>query len=708
MTSAALLGGAATADADEVIPTITMTDAGPDRSIPPDSSFYLSGDVAKNVEQVQAVVVRKSTGWLFDPADDESCLQYSARLQPKEADAGQPKPKQNLPFVAGVRTVKDVWATDLHEEALVTAAWKRVADGGEKQKFSVLVSHDGDFFRTGATYCVFVLKQTRTVKEDTTSLKAAAAKHVADYEACLDENERVAAPTPKRECKAALDTNAALGGQLKDLPAAEQARLRVAWADSETEWTTVHDARVAVEQMVRSWQAEAEFVRSIQLPAVMPVDAGMGSAIASLLYLNQSLIASVRPSPGGLDFHGPGGKPKVGSVSLGANEAILVHGADGKPEDQFVAKSKTSDIHIQGAGTPSALTLKDVIMLFQKKLRVHGTYVDIKDLTVQLSPLFAATLAPLSEKDAAEFNALQSRLTALSGYLARAAQKYRTSSATTGAKAPPAGTEASVEFEIGRFLATGGAPASLLLECSHKEHAKWFPRVASPSRCLTKDPNTPSKDEGWPGYGLSEPTSTGPLALLGRQLSRALTARKALEKVDATIRNVKLETTELAPAASTEVRYTQRSWVFSYLTPVVGAAVALSPSEDFAVPYVGVQLHFVPNPIADPMWANGLRDIARAFALEVGMLTGDGPWGEDDRYTAWSEVPAVVFGVGIHIIPYTTFTVGGMLLERRLTTIEEEAPEPTVSLFLGLNVQANLPDLARELTTPESDTQSAK
>ena len=73
-------------------------------------------------------------------------------------------------------------------------------------------------------------------------------------------------------------------------------------------------------------------------------------------------------------------------------------------------------------------------------------------------------------------------------------------------------------------------------------------------------------------------TGAEPRTIAARQVARTTELKAVADPVD-----VKLE-------------YTQRTWFFSYVAPVVGYSVALSARDPFALRYYGLQVHLRPNP----------------------------------------------------------------------------------------------------------------
>jgi hypothetical protein len=161
-------------------------------------------------------------------------------------------------------------------------------------------------------------------------------------------------------------------------------------------------------------------------------------------------------------------------------------------------------------------------------------------------------------------------------------------------------------------------------------------------------------------------------------------------------------TTTIGPRAiPLEIEFTQSTWVFSYLTPTLGYALVDSHDGWFALPYAGVQLHFYPNPVDKPLFRNGVRDdLKRAFAVEFGLsTTTSSTFGRDGRYRGVFGLPAPTLALALHLLPYTSLSLGCAFLDRRDSVLAIENPQFAASFFVGLNVQVNIPDLIRKNST---------
>jgi hypothetical protein len=158
------------------------------------------------------------------------------------------------------------------------------------------------------------------------------------------------------------------------------------------------------------------------------------------------------------------------------------------------------------------------------------------------------------------------------------------------------------------------------------------------------------------------------------------------------------------------VSFTSRTWVFSYVTPIVGYAGVLRPDETFGLFYLGAQIHLDPNPVDDVQWRRGVtaKDLRRSLALELGIAPYRGSVGTDMRYSGPGALPPLFLGAAVHLLPYTSLTVGAAFVDRRHSTLVEEQPHTVVTPYVGLTIQLNVPDLIRQASGPASDTEAAR
>jgi hypothetical protein len=184
--------------------------------------------------------------------------------------------------------------------------------------------------------------------------------------------------------------------------------------------------------------------------------------------------------------------------------------------------------------------------------------------------------------------------------------------------------------------------------------------------------------------------------------------RQTKEKLVGRSRNI--VTMTMTMTNPLRVSFESSTWVFSYVTPIVGYAGILRPDETFGLFYLGAQIHLDPNPANDPQWRDGIttKDLRRALALEIGFAPYSTSFGPDMRYDGPGELPPLFIGAALHVLPYTSVTLGGAIVERRNSTLREEMPRTAFSPYLGITIQLNVPDLLRQAVGPSTDTTASR
>jgi hypothetical protein len=158
----------------------------------------------------------------------------------------------------------------------------------------------------------------------------------------------------------------------------------------------------------------------------------------------------------------------------------------------------------------------------------------------------------------------------------------------------------------------------------------------------------------------------------------------------------------------TRIAFAARTWVFSYVTPIVGYAGVIRPDESFGLFYLGAQLHLVPNPVDEVLWRDGVtaHDLRRAIGIEIGIAPYRGSFGPQARYSGPGGLPPIFFGLAVHLIPYTSLTLGGAILARKNSTLMEEQPHAVFTPYVGFTVQLNVPDMFRQVARPTTGTEA--
>jgi hypothetical protein len=642
------------ARADDIT-QVTLTDSGPDRPIPAGSPFYLAGTADETTQAVQVVVVRTGYPSLFVPGGT-SCSQLATDLV-----TSTPGPLCD----AGSHNAGDVFkkATSHRDlPALVSATWKR-GDKSGKQDYKILVSAGDDFFSAGHTYCLFLLEDS----------------HVVDTKTVAGLLERVGKEVAACSASAPHCVSNALG----------QFRRALVNAVSGPDVQNRTDVIAAAEKVLGAATGLGRKIDAVgnTTPLLDPEPAGFGAPPSPWRRVGQDDLASVLAVrltgvKGGL-------LPVVVPASGKSQTAVAAHIAhyttdaavdvaylqvlddelhvrvahDDQPRKKDAAPvlDVTTDKVVLGVG----VTVRDFLLLGQGKLQLGTDVLTFAELATRVRAL--SMTAAWTDTDTKLVTDAKDKLGAMSDVVKSAVDAVQ-------ARCPDYAKD----------------PAKNAAACAASVGA-------------------PDGDD-WVAYHLVEWLRGRKLALAGADptglhtttnaLNGILTAKAAL---DAQAKALQVTTDKVAATrtATMQIRFDQKTWVFTYLTPVVGYA---SLVDSFTVFYTAVQLHLWPNPTNDPLWSHGAADLRRAFALEAGIAPVSGSFGPDGRYTGLGSVPPIFLGVAVHVVPYTSVTVGQVLLERRSSTLPAESPKFHSEWFVGFNVQVNVPDLIHQLSTPTSST----
>lgn len=146
------------------------------------------------------------------------------------------------------------------------------------------------------------------------------------------------------------------------------------------------------------------------------------------------------------------------------------------------------------------------------------------------------------------------------------------------------------------------------------------------------------------------------------------------------------------------VQLDQKAFFTNFVTPFAGRATLLPGGDPVGTFYVGVQVFLFPNPVDSPMWTNGAQDAPRLFAVELGMATEKDDIGGNPLITGIDgDVPPIFIGAALHPLPYSTLSVGLAIHGVRQTGLPQEDITLRGTGYVGLSVQANVPDIIRSL-----------
>jgi hypothetical protein len=665
LTLGILAGGAR---ADE-IPVVTLSDVGPNQDVPTHHSFFVAGDLTSSIEIVQAIVVRKGSPSMLGD-DGPACHDVLAGLHlesaattgaDEEDDDEDPTLTMPLPrYVAGRHRAFEVFARaepDLRDsDVLVSAAWQRGGDNSHQYK--VLVPHDSDFFSAGYSYCLFVVATERAQEIDDGRLTEMIEKLAGSFVSCGDKSSCDNDALADYETHAARElasTRSGIAGStiartVTSANLKEAARMQLANA------TAIVEAR---DHLADRWNGEAKLLA----PATQTVWADVATdpfahATATMLARTAALLPQVRGGKRGTEvaLYTTDGKLAVGALQiLDDGRSIRVASSKAPTGGQARVLTATTDT----LPISDDLVLYDLIELGHGRIHVDKQWTTLTALGEHLGQIGLDGWGP---EDSAYLAAAAAQLHRLADFV---------DLATSGASCP------QKSLDTGEADQAGNAVRRHLgewLVCQHADTSALQAMAEQLDELV-------HEDQSW------------------KETKRELVARSK--------RIVTLTTTAPLP---TRVSFSSPTWVFSYVTPIVGYAGIIRPDESFGLFYLGAQVHLDPNPVGDVLWRDGVttKDLRRAVALEVGLTPSTSSFGPDHRYEGIAGLPPIFVGLAVHVLPYTSLTVGGTILDRKMSSLPQEQPSAVFSPYVGFTLQLNVPDLLREASRPSSDTSATR
>ncbi len=663
------LGLAGTARADS-LPIVTLTELGPTQQIPTDRSFYIAGDIAPTVEAAQAIVVRKGSSSMFGD-DGQSCRSVLLGLHLASAstadvadddddeetvEINDEGPVIRPRFQPGLHTAFEVFPSadsDVRDaDVLVSAAWQR---NGDAKRYQLLVPHDREMFSTGYNYCLFVVLTERVQEIDDQPLADQIDSIARNIVACGDKSSCQDEALDDFEARIArmLASSRSLAAGPANETKTIAAQLKQAARESLGEATGIIEARDHIEDR---WEADVGV--ATPMAHAMWADVSTDSfahAVATLLARSGALLPQVRPAgkQSAISLFTPDGKLRVGALQI-LDDGRSIRVAESRAPSGAGARvlTATTDTLVLADG----VTLYDLIQLGRRHVHVDKEWTTLKALGDRVSSLGLATW---TAEDTAYLAAATAQMKRLADYV-----DLVTGDATCD-PGPIAATEdeetpKSVRRHLGEWLACQQVDGTTI-----EALAQQLDELVQ-------------QDQSW---------------------------KATRDKLVARAKKIVTVTTT-APASS-HVAFSSAPWVFSYVTPIVGYAGVLAPDASFGLFYLGAQIHLDPNPIDDVLWRDGVtpKDLRRALALELGVAPYGGSFGPDHRYSGPGTLPPLFFGIALHIVPYTSLTFGGSIVDRKRSTVAAEQASTIVAPYVGITVQLNLPDLLRVASHPSSDTE---
>ena len=642
-----LLAAAATRARADEIPIVTVTDLGPNQEIPVDRAFYLTGSADADVASAQAVIVQQGRASLFGGAGADCATVvrdlHVDTIAHSDADEDDDAPATAPRLATGVHRAFEVFprARDVREAAvLVTASWHR---GDGARQYKVLVPHDPGMFAAGRAYCMFVVTTERRQEIDDAQLGDLIDGLGKKIVGCAD----------KTSCQSdALDDYRARVARVLATQRAVSDGPRLAarlTEDARVELGSSTGLIEARDHMQDRWAGASTVMQPAQSLWLDTQTDPFAHATAAMLARSAALLPQVKGTA--VAMYTTDGKLAIGALQLLDDNRSIRVAASKSPGDRSRVLTATTD----GLVIADGLTLYDLLQLGHGKIRIDREWATLESVGERVAAL---GLDEWTAEDTAFLTGALAQLERLQIYVEAAAAGAACGGVGIGSTEPDL-TPASTNHQLGTWMTCQRVDTAALASLIQQLH------------------DLVQEDQTW---------------------------RAAKEKLLDESRRV-VTVTSTAPT-SLRVSFASKTWVFSYLTPIIGYAGVARTDESFGLFYLGAQLHFAPNPVDDVLWSHGVtaRDLRRAVALELGVAPTGKAFGPDARFSGPGGLPPIFLGLAVHIVPYTSLSVGALLTDRKRSTLAQEDPHLAVSPYVGVTLQLNLPDLFRYASSPSSNT----
>jgi hypothetical protein len=642
------------------IPIVTLGGSGPDREIPTDRSFYVAGRASPSLVHAQAIVVRRGSPMMLgDNGPDCHDLIADLHIDATNASAGDAEDDEDVAIAtsrydSGLHRAFELFpraaGVARRSAVLVSPAWER-SRGGDDGQFKVLVPHDRRFFSAGYGYCLFLVTSEHSQELERATLADLIDDLASKLVACGHKASCDAEALNDYETRVAK----ALAPNRPHRVHGLAARLREA---ARVELGGVTGIVEGIDRMGDRWHDQTTVMTPTATVWSEVAADPFAQAVVALLARAGALLPQVRTqgTTSAVALFSADGKLQVKAIQLlDDGRSIRVAASKAPAAEQARVLTVTTDALAIAEG----LTLYDLIQLGNRRVRVEKDWVSLKELGDRMSSLGQQRWR---REDTAYLAAAALHMKRLANFV------DLTSTGVTCTSKPVVISEAeqsidAIRQHLGEWLACQKVDAAAI-ETMREQLEQLL-----------------HEEETW------------------RATKDKLVARS--------LRIVTLTST--APSGP-RVSFRSRTWLFSYVTPLVGYAGVLRADDSFGLFYFGAQIHLAPNPVGDPQWRNGVtaKDLRRAIALELGIAPYQSSFGPDMRYGGSGSLPPLFVGAAIHVLPYTSLSIGGTLLERRNSTLREEQPHTIVAPYIGVTVQLNIPDLVRDAVRPTTDTAASR
>jgi hypothetical protein len=653
------------------IDTITVTDAGPSKTIPTDAAVYIGGSVAKNVVAVRVLIVRTGSPYIFH-SHGESCATVIARLG-NEIVGGDARVRDTRP---GDTTSDQNWVHgDRDWDVRVSAPWTPSPEAKPDDKgipFRVLIDRDTSFFSAGHSYCFFVYQDEEKQAPDP-ALADTVLQVIVRYADCLKRGNEPGCAIDRAAAERLLAE-----AKMSDAARAEaSAAVRKAYRTAYDFATRSQRARA----ILRDWAPAVMRRATIPSSAAITADPLARAAFDLLQKHQKASIDKPARSPERLLY----GKTPVTALGFAGDSVVLTSPSNPAP---VAPAESTAALRVPG----TQISLQDLLELARGRLPLGDEYLEPGSYAQRLATVFDSASRDFTKAEEATYqsastslHALDDALNVILGFAPPPAAPAAPGAPAAPATPAPSPIDDQIRSELRAWL------DPLAIRCDPGRASAW-----TPDTLCTSGP-------GWRSYNSEMGT---PLSLLIYNLDSFHQAHATWLKDRPEVQRTIVTTRLNSKPFGVNVEMTRETWAFSYVSPVVGYAISL-PSragqrETLGMHYFAAQLHVRPNPAHLPEKDLGI------LAFEVGISPGIGSFGPDNRFRGVWGLSPLFFGLAIHLIPYTSFSGGLVVAENRSTTLSQESYHTYWGGYFGLTVDFNIPELVLSQTKQTTVTSAAK
>lgn len=708
------------------IPSITLSDAGPNRPLPLGQSFYLTGTPAAGAKAVYPVFVRYS----YAPWGIRKGVGIKGCTQVREALSNLNSDPKAVFSKTGAIAIDDLWgkpntpeaAEDFdwllkYHQAYLPGVWTRPASESGKDPVTYKVLIPGDrFFRTDASYCLLIYQEGTSLKA-ANAVTEAVSDFITSLQKCTAPSSTIkSAPTPcvdaayqtyedaiRKILSAAGKTDSsAILPKIHDLISHAGGPFDVAIIDKfnymTQYWSEFVQAADSGKYLALGNPSQGDPLAAVLIGLL----ANEGKQVIAVVETDKNKDTDKNKEKSGIAFYSADGKVRISHIWLSSDfSSIVVANSNSpiKPEDRRELKIDLSKLLLPD----SEVSALELLEWTHGRVLLSGSYTrfldfgdlflnEIRELSRQGALLDNSRLGPLIE--------IRNRLQALSELVLMALRvDHDTPETARSIDARPQ----TILAQTGRWL------RQQLRACNPTQ--QYF--ACRPTNPATPYPPVHDLVWFWPHYAN---ITDNPLNWMAAKLTEYINASDKWYATVIDLQQLLAVTVVNIAARQPEivVQGGQQSWLFNYITLTTGFNCILDATQPFWLHQAGLQIYFWPNLFEEPMWTNGIYDFRRLVFLEVGVGSSIGPFGPEGRFSgppginALSPVPPFFLGAGLQLLPYTSLSAGVAFIGRRSSTLTQEETVFRASPYIGLSVQVNIPDAIKFLSKSKSFEQTGR